>query len=89
MNYLINTFSNPMVLSSIIFVLVYWFQLTDDIKYSKKRKNLYDKIKLPLLISIIVLLFEQLFTGKIKLFDKQINVKSNQEIYIDPMSIYN
>lgn len=36
------------------FVVVYWFQLVDDKKRCKERTNIYEKIKLPLLVSAIV-----------------------------------
>ena len=38
----------------IIFCVIYWFQYIDDIKNNKERLYLYDKIKLPLLITIII-----------------------------------
>lgn len=38
----------------IIFCIIYWFQTVDDKKRCKKRTNIYDKIKLPLLVSAIV-----------------------------------
>jgi len=38
----------------IIFCIIYWFQAVDDKKRCKKRTNIYDKIKLPLLVSAIV-----------------------------------
>jgi len=42
----------------IIFILIMWFQHNDDIKYKKKRINLYDKIKIPLATAIIVILLK-------------------------------
>jgi hypothetical protein len=38
----------------ITFGIVYWFQMVDDKKRCKERTNIYDKIKLPLLVSSIV-----------------------------------
>jgi hypothetical protein len=39
----------------IIFAIVYWFQTVDDKKKKyKERTNIYDKIKLPLLVSAII-----------------------------------
>jgi hypothetical protein len=38
----------------IIFSLIYWFQHIDDIKRCKERKGIYNKIKLPLLVTAIV-----------------------------------
>ena len=38
----------------IIFCVIYWFQYIDDIKNNKERLYLYDKIKLPLLITTII-----------------------------------
>ena len=40
----------------IIFCIMYWFQYIDDIKNNKERLFLYDKIKLPLLITTIICL---------------------------------
>ena len=40
----------------VVFLLVMWLQHNDDLKYGKERKELYDKIKLPLATSIMVLL---------------------------------
>ena len=38
----------------IIFSVIYWFQHIDDIKRCKERKGIYNKIKLPLLVTAIV-----------------------------------
>ena len=38
----------------ITFCIIYWFQTVDDKKRCKKRTSIYDKIKLPLLVSAIV-----------------------------------
>jgi len=45
---------NDFLIICITFVLIYWFQLVDDDKRCKERTNIYDKIKLPLLVSSIV-----------------------------------
>jgi hypothetical protein len=37
----------------IIFIIVLWFQDKDDIKHKKYRKSLYDKYKLPVLVTAI------------------------------------
>ena len=37
-----------------VFLLILWIQKMDDNSKNKKRENLYDKIKLPLLVSAIV-----------------------------------
>ncbi len=39
---------------AITFGVVYWFQVVDDKKRCKERTGIYDKIKLPLLVSAIV-----------------------------------
>jgi hypothetical protein len=44
----------------VVFLLVMWLQHNDDLKYGKERKELYDKIKLPLATSIMVLLIKDL-----------------------------
>jgi hypothetical protein len=36
------------------FSIVYWFQLVDDKKRCKERTSIYDKVKLPLLVTAIV-----------------------------------
>ena len=38
----------------ITFGIIYWFQMVDDKKRCKEKRNNYDKIKLPLLVSAIV-----------------------------------
>jgi len=38
----------------ITFGIIYWWQSVDDKKKNKKRINMYDKIKLPLLVSAII-----------------------------------
>jgi len=45
---------NDFLIICITFVLIYWFQQVDDDKRCKERTNLYEKIKLPLLVSSIV-----------------------------------
>jgi len=45
---------NDFLIICITFVLIYWFQQVDDDKRCKERTNIYDKIKLPLLVSSIV-----------------------------------
>jgi len=45
---------NDFLIICITFVLVYWFQQVDDDKRCKERANIYEKIKLPLLVSAIV-----------------------------------
>lgn len=47
---------NDFLIICITFVLIYWFQQADDEKRCKERVNLYEKIKLPLLVSSIVAL---------------------------------
>lgn len=39
---------------SITFGIVYWFQIVDDKKRCKERIGIYEKIKLPLLVSSII-----------------------------------
>lgn len=39
---------------AITFGVVYWFQVVDDKKRCKERTGIYDKIKLPLLVTAIV-----------------------------------
>jgi hypothetical protein len=45
---------NDFLIICITFVLIYWFQQVDDDKRCKERANIYEKIKLPLLVSSIV-----------------------------------
>ena len=47
---------NDFLIICITFVLIYWFQQADDEKRCKERVNLYEKVKLPLLVSSIVAL---------------------------------
>ena len=47
---------NDFLIICITFVLIYWFQQVDDFKRCKERTNIYEKIKLPLLVCSIVAL---------------------------------
>jgi predicted permease len=38
----------------IVFIIILWFQNNDDKKYKRSRVKLFDKYKLPLLVSTIV-----------------------------------
>jgi len=59
----------------IIFISLMWFQHNDDIKYNKKRINLYDQIKIPLIATIFIVL--------IKDFDyNDLNYKECANIFI-------
>jgi hypothetical protein len=40
----------------IIFLIMYWYQYIDDDKYKINRKSIFEKIKLPLLVSLISIL---------------------------------
>ena len=57
--------------------IIYWFQTIDDKSKNNKRPNLYDKIKLPLLITLIVAL---LFMCDTSIMDTSNN---NPNIYTD------
>jgi hypothetical protein len=45
-----------LIIFLLIFILILWLQNIDDIKFNKKkRESLYDIIKLPLIVSLIIL----------------------------------
>jgi hypothetical protein len=50
----------------VIFLTIMWLQHNDDLLFdkSKQRKNIYDKIKLPLFVSALVLLIKELDINK-------------------------
>ena len=56
------TIINDIIIFLIVFLIVMWLQHNDDIKFQnrEKRLSLYDKVKLPLLVSSIVLLLKNI-----------------------------
>lgn len=38
----------------LVFVIIIWFQYINDIKYNIKNKSMYEKLKLPIIICIII-----------------------------------
>ena len=56
----------------ITFGFVYWWQSVDNKKKNKERTNIYDKIKLPLLVSAII--------GCIFLWNNNLSTNYNKEI---------
>jgi hypothetical protein len=52
----------------IIFVIILWLQHNDDIKNNVKRNNLYDKIKIPLVSALFVILLKQFDFNKFNSF---------------------
>ena len=50
-----------LIIFLLIFIIVMWLQNNDDKKFNKsKRKSLYDMIKLPLFVSLIILIVKDL-----------------------------
>ena len=49
-----------------VFLTVLWLQHNDDLRFknSKKRTNLYDMIKIPLFVSVVVLLLKDIDYGQ-------------------------
>jgi hypothetical protein len=80
-----------LIIFLLIFILVMWLQNNDDKKFNKtKRRSLYDIIKLPLFVSLIILIikdlnckiydnFEDLFTS-----DKIPKLNNYNNIYTGP-----
>lgn len=63
-----------------------WFQHNDDIKFDKKRVKLYDKIKIPLIASILIILIKDYdYKECAVIFETQI-LPNNilNDIYIGP-----
>ena len=44
-----------LIIFLLVFLIVMWLQNNDDNKYNKKREELYDIIKLPLFVAIMVI----------------------------------
>lgn len=44
-----------LIIFLLVFLIVMWLQNNDDKKFNKKRESLYDIIKLPLFVGIIIL----------------------------------
>jgi hypothetical protein len=50
-----------LIIFLLIFIIVMWLQNNDDKKFNKpKRESLYDMIKLPLFVSLIILIVKDL-----------------------------
>jgi len=41
------------------FLIVMWLQHNDDLKFNKKRTTLYEKIKIPLVSSLLIILIKE------------------------------
>lgn len=76
---------NIIVLQSLIissiFIFIKWFQYIDDKKNNKIRISLYDKYKLPLLISSII--------GLIIYYSNIFNNTNTDSCYFNPFLIFN
>ena len=46
--------TNVYIYVLIVFVIIIWFQYINDIKYNIKNKSMYEKLKLPIIICIII-----------------------------------
>ena len=50
-----------LIIFLLIFIIVLWLQHNDDKKFNKpKRVSLYDKIKLPLVVALLILIIKDL-----------------------------
>ena len=47
-------YSSVYIYVLIIFAIIIWFQYINDIKYNIKNKSMYEKLKLPIIICIII-----------------------------------
>lgn len=67
-----------LIIFLLIFIAVLWLQNNDDKKFNKpERTSLFDKIKLPLFISVCILLIKNLNNNFIKPNNLPINVSPN------------
>jgi hypothetical protein len=67
----------------IVFILVMWLQHNDDNKLEiiKKRESLYDKVKLPLVSALLVILIKDIeYKECVDLYNSVINNKSSSQI---------
>lgn len=76
---------NYFLISIAAFSIVYWWQSVDDQKRKKERIDIYDKIKLPLLVSAIIgcilLWNNNSITNSISTnYNKEISTNYNKEI---------
>jgi hypothetical protein len=54
-----------LIIFLVIFISVLWLQHNDDKKFDKpQRTTIYDKIKLPLFMSLAIILIKNLYTNK-------------------------
>jgi len=58
----------------VIFLVILWLQHNDDIKNNIKRTNLYDKINIPLVSSLLVIIIKELDYSKCEAFIKSFSV---------------
>lgn len=73
----------------IVFILIMWLQYNDDKKFNKinKRISLYDKIKIPLVSALFVILIKELDLNNCTNFVHSImlvNTKVLDDIFIGP-----
>jgi len=70
-----------LLIISSIFIFILWFQHIDDKKNNKIRTSIYDKYKLPILISSII--------GLIIYYLQNQNNLYNDKCYFNPFMIFN
>jgi hypothetical protein len=89
-----------LIIFLLIFIIIMWLQNNDDNKFKKKRESLYDIIKLPLFVSLVILIIKDINCKIYDNFDsffiyknlvKTDNIKSNfnyddslNDIFIGP-----
>lgn len=72
-----------LIIFLLIFIAVLWLQNNDDKKFNKpERTSLFDKIKLPLFISVCILLIKNLNTDNCLIFINE--TKSTIELLPSP-----
>jgi predicted permease len=72
----------------ITFLIIFWFQNNDDIKHKRKRETIFDKIKLPLLVSTIIgLIFNIPLLFNINECVRETNI--NESVSIQPLKEIN
>jgi hypothetical protein len=63
----------------VIFLVILWLQHNDDIKNNIKRNNLYDKIKIPLVSALFVIIIKEFNYDKCIVYFQSFFISENPE----------
>lgn len=76
-----------LIIFLVIFVIVMWLQNNDDKKYKKnKRDSLFDIVKLPLFVSLLILIFKDFNCKVYDTFVEIIQMPDTTPIILNPLN---